>query len=244
MTVAGGCRAPIEPSATTLSPGAESARPLMTGPAAPTDPLEGRQVLRVGGNPDAVAQQRGDDWAAGPCRITTPLPEGYPAPTPPGAIELKRYPVVRRAQVGGRQNPDLATNIAFFPLFNHIKRRDIAMTSPVEVDYADPSAADTSWTMSFLYRTADLGPTGPDETNRRVEVIDAPPVTVLAVGIEGPYALSRIRQGLEELDRWLAENPRWRRAGEPRALYYNGPEMPNRAKWSEAQIPVRFVPLD
>jgi len=30
--------------------------------------------------------------------IEAPLPEGYPAPTPPGMIELKTYPSVRRAE--------------------------------------------------------------------------------------------------------------------------------------------------
>ena len=34
--------------------------------------------------------------------IEAPLPDGYPAPTPPGMIELKTYPVVRRAVVRTR----------------------------------------------------------------------------------------------------------------------------------------------
>lgn len=49
-------------------------------------------------------------------------------------------------------------NMGFFPLFNHIKRNDIAMTSPVEMDYRglfDPATGvqakqdSMSWTMSF-----------------------------------------------------------------------------------------------
>ncbi len=64
--------------------------------------------------------------------IEAPLPVGYPSPTPPGCIELKTYPKVRRAQIEskatGGQN-------GFWPLFSHIQKRQIAMTSPVEMDY-------------------------------------------------------------------------------------------------------------
>ena len=35
-------------------------------------------------------------------KIDTALPAGYPLPTPPGAMELKRYPSVRRVEQGGK----------------------------------------------------------------------------------------------------------------------------------------------
>ena len=71
--------------------------------------------------------------------------------------------------------------------FANIKRKDIAMTSPVEMDYRglfDPATGaqakqdDMSWTMSFLYRTADLAPTGKDGS---VVVSDRPQLEVLSV---------------------------------------------------------------
>lgn len=210
--------------------------------------------------------------------ITTPLPEGYPAPTPPGAIELKRYPSVRRAEFSApmRLNADLGMNGGFFPLFRHIQRRNIAMTSPVEMDYGGvrssraaatgngaatapagaggaaregagaagapaqaPAETTAEWTMSFLYRTADLGPTGVDETNKSVKIVDTEPVVVLAVGMRGAYSLSRVKRAVEDLDLWLAEHPEWEPVGDVRAMYYNGPEQSNRNKWGEAQVRVR-----
>ena len=201
-------------------------------------------VRRVGGDLAAKTKRDGDIYRFQSCAITTPLPAGYPDPTPPGAIELKKYPQVRRAEIQGSMNPDLGMNFAFFPLVNHIKKRDIAMTSPVEMDYAglksDQPAKPKAWTMSFLYRTKDLGPAGPDPRNKKVAVVDRAPVTVVAIGIQGGYDFKLIQRHLTKLDEWLAAHPDWERAGEPRALYYNGPEKRDADKWAEAQIPVRF----
>ncbi|NBQ16249.1 MAG: hypothetical protein EBU31_16970, partial [Proteobacteria bacterium] len=51
--------------------------------------------------------------------IEAPLPEGYPAPTPPGMIELKTYPVVRRAEYSAKGSSNFGMNVGFWPLFNH-----------------------------------------------------------------------------------------------------------------------------
>lgn len=202
-------------------------------------------ILRVGGDPPHEVERQWDNFYAGPCAITTPLPDGYPDPTPPGAIDIKRYASVRRAEVTGSLPSDFGMNMAFFPLFQHIKTRDIAMTSPVEMDYPpapehraeDSFAQQDRWTMSFLYRTPDLG--APGRAERNVRVVDTQPLTVLSIGLRGPYSESRIREALEPLYDWLAANPEWKIAGPPRALYYNGPERRNPDKWSEAQIPIR-----
>ena len=45
--------------------------------------------------------KEGENWFAGKCEIEAPLPEGYPPPTPPECVEIKTYPVVRRAEVSG-----------------------------------------------------------------------------------------------------------------------------------------------
>jgi hypothetical protein len=190
-----------------------------------------------------IAEFADGEFRSGDCRITTPLPEGYPPPTPPGAIELKRYPVVRRAGISGSMTPDWGMNFAFFPLFNHIKRREIAMTSPVEMNYeglGEPGATrPTGWTMSFLYRTPELGPGGVDSKDERILVEDIPPVTVVAIGLRGPYKLDRVKASLANLRDWLTSQSEWEAAGEPRALFYNGPEASARDKWSEVQLPVR-----
>jgi hypothetical protein len=100
-------------------------------------PQPGRVIERLGGDAVTEALPQADGatfFRSGEYRINTPLPEGYPAPTPPGAIEIKRYPEVRRATyVGKGQGPDGMKNSsgAFWPLFLHIKTRRIAMTAPV-----------------------------------------------------------------------------------------------------------------
>ncbi|MBL0926572.1 MAG: heme-binding protein [Phycisphaerales bacterium] len=217
-------------------------------------------VKRVAGNMDAQVRFENGTYTLGTGRIPTPLPEGYPGPTAFGAIELKRYPSVRRAEVSGRVNSDMGMNAGFWPLFQHIKRRNIAMTSPVEMDYHSmpvdaPKAEapkptdeperrvggqDADWTMSFLYRTADLGPTGED---RNVRILDTEPMTVLAIGFQGPYFRERVERELTKLEEWLKGQSEWVAAGTPRAFYYNGPEVSNRNKWGEVQVPVRRVAL-
>lgn len=200
-------------------------------------------IKRVGGDMDAQVSQTGNGFMYESARITTALPAGYPAPTPPGAIDLKQYPLVRRAQISGTMGPDWGMNFAFFPLFNHIKRREIAMTSPVEMNYdgmdiAEPNKPD-SWTMSFLYRSPDLAATGVDEADERVLIEDIAPVTVISIGMQGDYKMDRVQSGLEELSEWLDGQSEWESLGEPRALFYNGPEARSRDKWLEVQIPVR-----
>ncbi len=221
------------------------------------------QVVRIRGDASVRSVRDGDGaYKAGACRFDTPLPDGYPAPTPPDCIEIKRYPSVRRAEFSGNVTPDLGMSIAFFPLFQHISDRKIPMTSPVEVDYAgigDEQKSDTGdepqaekkeepakkqptgWTMSFLYRTPDLGPTGEDRKRKTVKVVDTPCVTVIALGVRGSQSFGRMRERIEVLQRWLAEQSVFEACGDPRGLYYNGPDVPEFNKWGEVQIPVRLV---
>jgi hypothetical protein len=234
-------------------PGCDAASAKQDPPAAPgvksappAEPAEGQSV-RVGGEAAAEVTKTDGVYRSGPCLIETPLPVGYPAPTAPGAVELKRYPGVRRAEVTGTSSPELGMNVAFFPLFFHIKERNIAMTSPVEMNFTGtaegvPEGGDAqprTWTMSFLYRSADLGPTGPDEKRKNVKVVDVPPVTVVALGVRGPYGYARMRREWAKLESWLAGQGGWEADGEPRVLYYNGPDVRSADKWAEVQIPVK-----
>jgi hypothetical protein len=229
----------------TENPKAAAAAP---APAIPTAPPAAGTGVRVAGEiPDNVELVlEGEEWRFGRMRIEAPLPKGYPPPTPADTMEIKTYPSVRRAEVTASGNSNLGSNLAFWPLFNHIKERDIAMTSPVEMDYRGMASEDGTtldeskgtWTMSFLYRTADLGPTGEDG---RVKIVDAPPVTVLSIGMRGGYGMSKVNEGLARLHEWLAANPQWKACGEPRALNYNGPAVRMKDKWSEVQIPVTLA---
>jgi hypothetical protein len=205
--------------------------------------------VRVGGDLAVVAEPVGEGWRSGTAIIDTPLPAGYAAPTPPGAIDLKFYAPVRRAEFSSTMNWPGWQSRGFWPLFQHIQRRDIAMTSPVEMEYGGVEAREPSapqrdyestsgdWTMSFLYRTSDLGPLGSDKGG--VEVVDVEPMTVLSVGFRGAYGVQRFEAGLHTLEQWLAAQDEWERAGEARALYYNGPERRGGLKWGEVQLPVR-----
>lgn len=189
------------------------------------------------------AKVTGKDGAfrSGVCSIDTPLPAGYPMPTPPGAIEIKSYPRVRLAEVDGSGTPDRGMNATFWPLFNHIKKHDIAMTSPVEMYYEgmdEAGAQPESWSMAFLYRTQELNDTG---TEGKVTVRDAEPVVVVAVGVKGDYSMDLVEKGQKQLTDWLAANPQWRKMGDWRSLYYNGPALLFWNKWAEVQVPVKLV---
>lgn len=210
-------------------------------PAPVLVPREG-EAIRIGGDMTASVTGTDGDFRWGPCRVDTPLPAGYPKPTPPGAIELKTYPAARLAEVAGSGDPDSGMNDTFWPLFNHIKKNDIEMTSPVEMNYTglDTEAAKqpTSWSMAFLYRTPDMNKTG---TDGKVTVRDVAPITVLSIGVKGDYSMSLVEKGRESLRDFLAANPRLRIAGDWRALYYNGPAFFFWNKWAEIQVPVRAV---
>jgi len=207
------------------------------------DDGEASSIRRVAVDLEATTEFANGEYRSGGCQITTPLPDGWPPPTPPGAIEIKQYCGVRRAGIGSKLPPDWGMNFAFWPLFNHIKRRDIAMTSPVEVSYDGLSESRTSgpigWTMYFLYRAPELGPEGPDPQDRRILVDDLPPMTVVAIGMRGSYRLDAVRTGLAALRDWLTSQSEWEEAGQVRALFYNGPEVRAGSKWFEVQLPIR-----
>ena len=233
MCVCGGCS---EPRATPVKGGSM----VQSDPTHSVDmtvaPGSG-QLLRVGGDLDKEISGTDGAYSCGPCDIDTPLPAGYPKPTPPGAIDLKTYPVVRRAEVAGTGDPDSGMNGAFWPLFNHIKKHDIAMTSPVEMNYGDESESKSrEWSMAFLYREREMNATG---TEGKVVVKDAQSLTVLSIGMKGNYSSDLVARGEKELDAWLAAHPQWKRTGGVRALYYNGPALMWWNKWAEVQVEVR-----
>lgn len=204
-------------------------------------PAPGRSI-RVGGDLQLRISGADGDYRAGPCRIDTALPLGYPEPTPPGAIDLKSYPVVRMAEVVGTGDPDNGKNRAFWPLFNHIQRHGIAMTSPVEMNYEQPDsaedAADGKWSMAFLYRRPDMNKTGVEGS---ITVHDSAPVTVVSVGLRGDYSDALVERGMNAIEEWLSKNPDWKAAGSWRGLYYNGPSLDWWNKWAEIQLPVEPV---
>lgn len=208
-------------------------------PAGGAVPAPG-ELRRVGGDMASTVTGRDGDYHAGSCYIDTPLPSGYPLPTPPGSIDIKTYPSVRRAMVTGSDDPDSGMNGAFWPLFKHIKSHDIAMTSPVEMDFqgltSQKGAEPTDWTMAFLYRTPELNGTGQE---KGVTIKDSSPMTVVSIGMRGNYSMKLVHNGMREIEAWLAQNPAWKPAGNWRTLYYNGPAIRFWNKWAEVQLPIK-----
>lgn len=228
---------PILPGLLMLLATVAFAEPLRVPPPGASVRLIGDADVRATLSRRGMYRIEGTDFA-----LSAPLPAGYPAPTPPGAMELKTYPSVRRAEIDSEGSAGMAMMTSFYPLYRHISSRDIPMTSPVEVDLrpgddgdplALPRSGQARWTVSFLYRTPDEGALGADG---RVRVVDTVPVTVVSAGLSSPFSEKVATLGLERIQGWLAGQPAWEVAGEPRALAYSGPgDRP----WTEVQVPVR-----
>ena len=122
-------------------------------------------------------------------------------------------------------------------LFRHIKANGIAMTAPVDMGYdAGGSTSPRMRSMSFLYRSADLGTAGADGV---VQVRDRAPQMFASVGVRGSYTAERFEQGMSRIRTWLSENAeRVTPTGPPRYLGYNSPFVPPFLRYGEVQIPI------
>jgi hypothetical protein len=158
-------------------------------------------------------------------------PEGFPLPTPVGEIEIKKYPPYRKAQA------DMPSDRAFWTLFSHIKKENIAMTAPVEIDYGNDRKIELKeQKMSFLYGKPNLGEPGKDKT---VDVMDIPAATVVSMGVRGPQNQDSIVDSQRQLEAWLeSEKKSWTPAGCLRIMAYNSPFVPQDRNFYEVQIPV------
>ncbi len=172
----------------------------------------------------------------------SPLPEGWPGATPPGAIEIKKYPSYRSAIARAKDARSTAGNILFFSLFNHISKSGIEMTAPVVMTY-DPKVAENSTvkgnlSMEFLYRNTHQGKSGPGVGAVKVE--DFPEATFVCLGIQGEWNAKVLEDGIAKLHAWLEDHKsEWLPAGPPRRLGYHGPMTPVARQLNEVQIPVK-----
>ena len=269
VTAPSAATAPVATATTTTTPTLATTPPASPTSASPSATLpEPGKSLRLAGDPAITVTKQGDFHIAGQHMIDTPLPVGYPSPTPPGTIEIKTYPTLRRAEVGGdRDGVKSNGRGGFWPLFRHIQRRDIEMTSPVEMDFKGIAASaglapvagaqvtaadiktenvpavdinDAQWTMSFLYRYTDQADAGVDAEDKRVIVVDTTPVTVISAGVAGSPNNRTVNQGVTKLREFFAANPQYIPAGDIRGLFYNDPMVPEARKWAEIQIPVKL----
>lgn len=200
-----------------------------TNAPTPTEP-----IAHVSGESPEIRSAELDGvrlYAVGDVSTEAQLPKGYPRPTPPGVVELKLYPDVRRAEFTIEGAPEGAARRGFMPLFLHITRNRIGMTSPVEM-----RRAEDGWVMSFPYPSPDIGKAGSDGA---VRIVDEAPVTVLSLGVRGGGDFTELLDREQALLDWLDEHDAWEQAGPVRTLGYNSRGVPPARRWWEIQLPVR-----
>ena len=162
------------------------------------------------------------------------MPEGFPRYTPVGKIEVKEYPADRKASASGAGQ--------FWALFLHIKKNNVKMTAPVEMDYGDPHAKEMKkGTMSFFYEKPGQGKTG---EQGGVDVIDEPAMHVVSIGCRGVQTARAVAEARDKLLKYLVEHKdRYAIAGPVRAMGYNSPFVPADRNFFEVQIPVSAAPM-
>lgn len=67
------------------------------------------------------------------------------------------------------------------------------------------------------------------------------PMTVVSIGIKGPYSYASYQQHMEQLREWLTQHPGYTVIGSPRRFFYDSPFIPDALKRSEVQIPLNGV---
>ena len=171
-----------------------------------------------------------------------PLAEGWPKGTEPGMVEVKNYPAYRSAVARAKGASLGDDDVLFYPLFNHITRSDIAMTSPVVSTYAPEMVRDSKGTgdvsMEFVYRSPDIGKAGRGVGAVKVE--DHPASAFVCLGIQGEMNPEKMRLAVEALKSWLAEHKgEWVEDGPPRRLGYHAPMVRRDERLWEAQVPIK-----
>jgi len=171
----------------------------------------------------------GDDTEFKPI-VEAKIPEGFPPYTPVRDVQIKRYPAYRKAEA------DPNAGRAFWTLFSHIKKNDIAMTAPVEMSY-DEGQRPREGSMAFLYGSPGLGQAGRQGS---VEVIDVPPMVVVSTGVRGPRTTESVADARDLLKTWLETNKeRYASDGQMRVMAYNSPFVPRNRNYFEVEIPIR-----
>lgn len=171
------------------------------------------------------------DPAAAPVYVSeAPLPRGWPVPGPYQQVSEKSLPAYRAAFTKGK-----GSSMSFWTLFMHIKRQDIPMTAPVEMQVKPAGDKMQREGMAFLYQSDKVGRTGAD--GRSVEVRDVPAAKVLSYTWQGRDTEANVATARAALDAALAQ--RKVAATGFRLLGYNGPGTPrDKATWElQAVLP-------
>jgi hypothetical protein len=168
------------------------------------------------------------------------VPEGFPEFTPVHHIEVKTLPEYRmaRATMVATQQP--GENGAFWKLFSHIKRNNIAMTAPVQMDYTGSAENAEVASMAFLYGSLRIGASGSAAAENGVEIVDIPEQEVVCIGVRGQMKGDAVETAHRALLKWLASHDsEFRVSGPLRRMGYNSPFIPSDRAFFEVQIPVQ-----
>lgn len=160
------------------------------------------------------------------------LPAGFPTFQAVDELELRHYPACRMVRTEMKAGGPMG---AFWPLFQHIKENDIAMTAPVQVDWSEGGDRQRPTRMAFLYGDPTRQP---EQVAKNVTIENLPPTVVLSLGAIGEERYDVVAAMRERLLGWLRENPQWVAAGPLRTMGYNSPMVGRDRRYFEVQIPV------
>lgn len=151
--------------------------------------------------------------------------------TPRGVIEIKTLPPMTVLQTKEAGSYFVEDNRMFRSLFRYISEKDISMTTPVTVD-VEPGA------MRFIVSKKDLDRA--DEPTDNVAVVQLPERTVVSIGYNGRYTKKNYEKHLGMLEEWLQDHAsEWEVAGDPIAVYWDGPYKFPAWKKAEVMIPIK-----
>jgi effector-binding domain-containing protein len=155
--------------------------------------------------------------------------QAFPS-TANGVSELKTLPAGVLLKSAGSGNYFEQANNLFMPLFRYISKHDIAMTTPVEARISDAA---------MYFWVAESQQAKVAGTEGSVEVQRIPERRVACRGAKGSYSRENFEKTRDQLLAWVASQPNLEIAGEPYAVYWNGPFTPWFLKRSEVHVPVR-----
>lgn len=217
----------------------------------PTDSKAQRRAQQCVAAAQAAAERDGADKAVSSLRLglsdlaadlafkpvrEAELPKDFPDFGAIDEIEVRDYPSYRMVRAPMKRNGSMSS---FWMLFNHIKKNDIAMTTPVQIDYEDGAARQQEQSMAFLYGDPAIGEAGMDG---KVEVVDVAARTVLTIGARGYERRDRVEAMHQELLAWLAAHAEtYLPDGPMRLLNYNSPSVGDDRRCYEVQVPIRRV---
>lgn len=161
------------------------------------------------------------------------LAQAYEAAYPmtvAGFCEIKTLPAGTILRTSSQKAYFDGNNDLFMRLFRTINENKVPMTVPVE-------AKMKPGTMIFYLDPASV-PRKDLKLPKEVARQNVPARTVASIGIRGGYSRESYEKNLEKLREWIKTQQNVRVAGEPYAVYWNGPFTLAPFKRSEIHLPV------